>query len=942
MANDFFQRLDAATDYEKLVRGVYGDCKRVIDELWLKNPQNDTPADKFSINALDGRWKDHKTGDGGAFISLIRATHPDTWRAEWSRAVPAAAAVFGKVTKTPDKPSDAAPSGSDASSGDDEPHEGKKKQSFSEIMEKGRKRQNVNDYNEFVEGYKVTNVFLQECGLWTNSGGRLGKDTRLCFPCTDPLTGELTGIKMRCMKPVLQAVGSDKKLKSKNMGGSKAGIIGWESVARQPTLPVLLVEGEKDWIVTAFDLLGKFAVITNSNGAGTWKSEWSKALTGRDVYVLYDEDEAGNSGGRRASASLVIHAKSVRIAHLGTGDKDIFDWIRGDGPGLTALLAVIERAEIYDPKANPGEIDAFIRTNCQDEEAEPNVIADMLFKCLTDNGAMFNQVDDREAFCAWRGKVYSAGPSDPWWQSLVYSYTGKDAGSSEGYRLLKHIEMLCITKGKPVEATTWFAKRGDSLYLPLYGQEQKMAEVTQRDISVVPNGYNDVVLMPVNNVKEVDYLDDRHYEPEKGERAWEQMIGMLNCAPMFRQLVSAAVLALPFYDWSETHPLLRFQGSTGSGKSFATKIITTLLYGQPENQGGDTMASLYRMAGSRILLALDNLEDTNLARDPETRDLLLRAASGTTRAKSAKDSERAVVAQRVNCWIMSTGKSPIGVGYEDMEERLVVVPMGGYAQQGFGGTDQIRWVQANRTLLYSYFLRQTRRILHALQRGQQRAIMRGFSTDQRPRLQEWYAILGIAAGDMDRPSDTTTTWLSSAYEGEKSSVIESDPVIALLMRAPAFLKDSQTRGFEMVEHHDNGAVFDMSCHTQVLHALLSRIARDVGLPYRIPSPKSLGYHLRSLSRRAGEFGFTLEQRETQTRMVGTGVRNRAWYIAIHLDAIRALVSFTSTTSNGESLGLQSEASEIPREPGSDDSVFEGTAPSPSGLSFTDDDGRERF
>lgn len=923
MSNSFFERLDAATNYEQLARGLYGEGKRVADELWMKCPYDDTPADKFSINAIDGRWKNHKNDEGGSFIRLIRRTHPDNWREEWARIIPPAAVI---LLKTPDRSGDQESSGSEKTG--EKAKSEKEVVSFAERMENGRRRQNVEEYKEFEEGYGVSRQHLIDCGTWTNSGGRLGPDMRLCFGVVDPSTGEVVGIKMRCMKPVLESK-TGEKLKSKNQTGSKAGVIGWHFAERNKKT-VIIVEGEKDWIVASHDL-PEYAVITNSNGAGSWNAEWSKCLTGRDVILLYDEDDAGNKGARRAACSLVIHAKSVKIAHLGTPDKDVFKWIREDGPGLEALKAVIASAEKFDPSANPAETDSFIKTNCSDEEAEPNAIADMLFKCMSDSGAMFNQVDDREAYCAWRGKVYEVTHSDPWWQSLVYFYTGKDAGSSEGYRLHKHIQMLAITKGQPVEATTWFARRDGTLYLPLYGPEQKMVEISAKEITIVPNGYNDVVLMPVTGIKEVDYLPDNQYDPSKAEAAWRTMISMMNCGETWRRLASAAVLALPFYDWCETHPLLRFQGATGSGKSFATKIITTLLYGQPENQGGDTMAALYRMAGTRILLALDNLEDTNLARDPEVRDLLLRAASGMTRAKSAKESERAVVAQRVNCWIMSTGKSPIGVGYEDMEERLVVIPMGGHGQSGFGGTDQIRWVQENRRLLFSYMLRQTRRIFKAIVEGQQKAIITRFPSTQRPRLQEWYSILAIANGDVDKPSDTTLGWLSSAYEGERSSVIESDPIIALLMRVNSFLKDPNTKGFDMVEKTDNGAVFSFTCHGQILHAMLARVARDCGLPYRMPSAKSLGYHLRSLSRRSTEYGFKIEQRDTQTRMADTGQRSRAWNIEIHADAVKALVPYTEKEKWGD---FKTE------EKKPDTSALDGTAPEL--LPFEDEHGNPRF
>lgn len=896
MKHAFFEQLDRATNFEALARGLYGDMKRVTDELWCKSPYDDTPADKFSINALDGRWKNHKTGEGGSFITLIRRTHPDSWREEWVKIIPAAASVL----KTPDK-NRADSNGKSEKSGDE------RKITFAESMAKGRRRQNLDDFKEFAEAYEVEKEFLYACGLWTHSGGRLGPQMRLHFPIVAPDTGEIVGIKMRCTTACLVSA-TGENLKSKNQGGTKAGLIGWDQLKKFPDLVVIVVEGEKDWIVASHDLVGRFVVITNSNGAGTWKMEWSKALAGRHVILCYDEDDAGNKGSRRAAASLVTHAASVRLAHLGTPDRDVFRWLRDGGPGLAALLAVLEAAEPFDPSKNPGEIDAFIKSHCQEEDAQPNDIADILYRCMSDNGAIFNQVDDRQAFCAWRGRVYNVDTHDNWWKALVYDYTGKDAGSSEGFRILRHLEMLAITKGKSVEATTWFARRPEAVYLPMYGAEQRMVEVSPRGIQIVPNGYQDIVLMPVAGVREARFLDDRVYDPVQAEQAWIKFVSLFNCESHYRALIEAMILAMPFYDWCETHPHIRFQGGTGSGKSFASKVITTLLYGQPENQGGDTMAALYRMAGSRMLLALDNLEDSNLLRSPETRDFLLRAASGMTRAKSAKESESATVAQRTNCWILSTGKSPIGVGYEDMEERLVVIPMGGNKHKGFLGTDEIKWVQDHRNLLYSYFLRRAKVTLQALLASEQRHILRRMPEDQRPRLHEWYSLLSVVHGDKERPGEMALSWLSGAFEGEKASVIESDPVIALLSRLPAFFADqNMARLFEAVEAKNNGAILEITAHPQVLHALFARVSRDMGLRYGIPSGKSLGYHLRSLARRSGEFGFHIQQRETQTRLEDTGQRSRAWYIGIHLDAVKALVPFSAIPDNNGSV----EKNELP-------------------------------
>lgn len=871
--SDFFDRLDQATDYEALVRHLYGDCRSDgSGELWLVSPLDGTPADKFSINAIDGRWQDHHAGNGGSFISLVKQTHAGSWKDEWAAAIPGAKEIL-----FPDRP---ASQGSPTSSS-------VRRRTFAERARIGRIRQNPDDMKEFVDAWGVSSDYLIGKGLFTQKGGRLGSAVRMVFPVHDPKTGEITGLKMRALTACIPTQ-TGKKIKSKNMAGLKAGLIGFDA---NSTLPVLILEGEKDWVVAAHDLKEEFHVITNSNGAGSWKSEWGRTLQERDVILCYDEDEAGNRGSRRAATMLYSDVRSVCIAHLGTTDKDVFDWLREeDGPGLDTFKEILRRATPYDPKANPGETDTYIRTNCMADDLEPAAVADTLFRCLDEGGATYNQVDEREGFCAWRGRVYPVVQTDPWWQRLVYEYTGRDAGSSEGRRVHQHLTMRAITSGMAVASTTWFARRKDCLYLPLYGHEQRLVEIAPQSVTIVPNGYQEVVLMPLPQVKELTYLDDDHYDPVEGEKAWVDLFNLINCEEKWRKFVSAVVLALPFFDWCETHPLLRFQGPTGSGKSFASKIITTFLYGQAENQGGDTLAALYRMAGSRMLLSLDNLEDSNLRRSPDLKDLMLRAASGTTRAKSARESERDVIAQRVTCWIVSTGKSPIGVGHEDMEERLVIIPTGGNQQDGFYGTGVIKWIEANRNLLFSYFIRHVQDSLAAILAGKHLDILRQLPPSHRPRLQEWYSLLAIAAGDRDHPSDTTLYWLESAYEGERSSIVESDPLIPLITRLPSFFEDSYLcKGFREHEPVDNGAVWEITLHAQTLHVIFSRIAREAGLRYGVPSSKSLGYRIRSLKRRSEEFGFAFEQRDTQTRVPGVGQRGKAWFIRVHKDAITALV-----------------------------------------------------
>ena len=104
----------------------------------------------------------------------------------------------------------------------------------------------------------------------------------------------------------------------------------------------LIVEGEWD-AVLATQELGQ-PVASPSCGAGTWLDEWSDALTGRSVTLLYDNDESGKKGAQKAAESLHRAGVSVHIASWPTDlpkGYDISDFFRDGGTpdGLREILS---------------------------------------------------------------------------------------------------------------------------------------------------------------------------------------------------------------------------------------------------------------------------------------------------------------------------------------------------------------------------------------------------------------------------------------------------------------------------------------------------------------------------------------------------------------------------------------------------------------------------
>jgi hypothetical protein len=76
---------------------------------------------------------------------------------------------------------------------------------------------------------------------------------------------------------------------------------------------VFIVEGEKD--ADTLTAAG-FVATTNSCGAGKWTADLNQYLSGKDVYILPDNDAPGAAHARQVAAGLNGVARTVRILNL--------------------------------------------------------------------------------------------------------------------------------------------------------------------------------------------------------------------------------------------------------------------------------------------------------------------------------------------------------------------------------------------------------------------------------------------------------------------------------------------------------------------------------------------------------------------------------------------------------------------------------------------------
>jgi RecA-family ATPase len=154
----------------------------------------------------------------------------------------------------------------------------------------------------------------------------------------------------------------------------------WPELLKYPDGSVFICEGEKD-----ADRVAGLNLCATTVATGKWTEDCVKALAGRDVVILEDNDKTGRDRALEAAQALRDTAKTIRIVSLpDLPDKgDVSDWLDAD-PRRARDSEALQRICFEAPLWQPGPQTEEKQEEKQEEEQQSEQLPPLPFIKIND------------------------------------------------------------------------------------------------------------------------------------------------------------------------------------------------------------------------------------------------------------------------------------------------------------------------------------------------------------------------------------------------------------------------------------------------------------------------------------------------------------------------------------------------------------------------------
>ena len=542
--------------------------------------------------------------------------------------------------------------------------------------------------------------------------------------------------------------------------------------------PVYIFEGEMDALLAHSQGLASLSV---TGGANTWRDEWSRRLVGRRVYVVPDHDKAGKSGAAKKMASLgrKCQASMVELPGLAGGkkDKDFGDWVMlkgGSGKTLVELSAkAVASAPIKEEVEQVADEGLEVFEDLSSKELVDIKRGQAVWRWLKARGAFFKSQTAHELYYAKEGGVaYHVSDKAEQFIAMLGSQVSWaiNPATSSGKFIIKHVMHRGTFEAKESLTGSWclYDEAGD---IYVHAGADKLIRARAGKLEVIKNALNErgVLLECPQQIKQLTPVIDA--DPDQAVRdLWSMCFDLMPISQTDKYLSLCWILEVFVKEYVRSKPLLRFQASTSSGKSTASKMLSMLLYGDEILQNSATTpAALYSIGRQFPLLLSDNVETRNMT--PAFEDFMLTAATGGGKSKRQMNTDQGVVWENTNCMVCTNGIEPVNKREIVSRTAEINLDLARYGRKDFHETTVIQNLKDNRDRIICGLLKLiTRDVVPRMRTGEVQRIAKEFGAHSKNRFDESLGVMVVMLdavwpiiGDteFERPHDVVNTWLSS-------------------------------------------------------------------------------------------------------------------------------------------------------------------------------------
>jgi len=354
-------------------------------------------------------------------------------------------------------------------------------------------------------------------------------------------------------------------------------------------------------------------------------------------------------------------------------------------------------------------------------------------------------------------------------------------------------------------------------------------------------------------------------------------------------------------DFAGTKPMTRFEGGSQSGKTTASKFLTTLIYGEHQ-QKESTIAANYSDGAQNPLVCLDNIETVHMSDDLMM--FFLTSVTGVSNEKRKQGSDTETIIERTKCLINTSGIEPLYGHLEEIVTRMFAVRFDtSYSTcEAFLEAEAMAKVMANRDLLLSAIMKKTSIVLRMLRQGAHKQIMkllgRTLGDHGKRRCNDYLAImyLMMIADPDDGKMSKALAELSPVFieqvnlinESATDTSRESNQIVnalSTLFAAHAKALEADAMGYGAPGGKSNRMLFEEKylvefdsdgCLRNVLarelFSALSRISRDHCLSFGYRSVQQFALRFANELETIAEGGFEVGINQMAHRMRGYDIR----------------------------------------------------------------------